>query len=518
MQLEIMDTTLRDGEQTTGVSFNPHEKVSIAKLLLKEVKVDRIEVASARVSKGEFAAVQKITKWAKENNCLHKIEVLGFIDGKQSIDWIHDAGAKTINLLCKGSLKHAREQLKKTPEEHVADIKNSIAYAKKLGFKINIYLEDWSNGMINSPDYVFFMLDSLKYLPIERVMLPDTLGILNHEQTFKFCQIMRKKYPDAHFDFHAHNDYDLATANVFSAIRAGFNGIHTTVNGLGERAGNVPLSSIIGIVKDHLEVETQLDESKLTKVSQIVESYSGIRIPENKPLIGENVFTQTCGVHADGDSKNNLYFNNLMPERFGRVRKYALGKTSGKANIKKNLDELGLVLDAESLQKLTAKIIELGDKKENVTTEDLPYIIADVFDNGQIEKSIKFKHYSLSIANGLKPVANINVKINGKSYEQSSVGDGQYDAFMKALWKIYDSLGKSHPTLDDYSVAIPPGGKTDALVETVITWKYNDRKMKTRGLDPDQTEAAIKATEKMLNIIEHQNKLKLEIRNYTQNG
>ncbi|OQX97316.1 MAG: 2-isopropylmalate synthase [Bacteroidetes bacterium 4572_117] len=497
-----MDTTLRDGEQTTGVSFNAREKLSIAKILLKDVKVDRIEVASARVSKGEFAAVQKITEWAKENNCINKIEVLGFIDGKNSIDWIYKAGAKVINLLSKGSLKHVREQLNKTPQEHVDDIKKSVDYAKKLGFNINIYLEDWSNGMKNSIDYVFFMIDSLKKLPIDRFMIPDTLGILNHEQTYEFCNLIRKKYPDLHFDFHAHNDYDLATANVFSAIKAGINGIHTTINGLGERAGNVPLSSVIGIVKDHLNVKTRLDESKLTKISNVVESFSGIRVSENKPLIGENVFTQTCGVHADGDTKNSLYFNNLMPERFGRVRKYALGKTSGKANIKKNLDELGLVLDAEALQTLTAKIIELGDRKENVTTEDLPYIIADVFDNGQIDKSIKFKHYSLSIANGLKPVANINIEINGKSYEKSSVGDGQYDAFMKALWQIYDELGKPHPVLEDYAVSIPPGGKTDALVETIITWRYNNNRLKTKGLDPDQTEAAIKATEKMLNIIE----------------
>ncbi|MCF6240469.1 MAG: 2-isopropylmalate synthase [Bacteroidales bacterium] len=513
MQLEIMDTTLRDGEQTTGVSFNPQEKVSIAKLLLKEVKVDRIEVASARVSKGEFEAVQKITEWAKRNNCLHRIEILGFIDGTHSIDWIYNAGARVVNLLSKGSLKHVSEQLRKSPEQHVADIKKAIAYAKSLDFKVNLYLEDWSNGMINSRDYVFFMIDALQTEPVERFMIPDTLGILNHEQTYEFCRIIREKYPNLHFDFHAHNDYDLATANVYAAIKAGINGVHTTVNGLGERAGNVPLSSVIGIVNDHLKIQTNLDESKLTKVSQVVESFSGLRIPANKPLIGENVFTQTCGVHADGDSKNSLYFNNLMPERFGRERKYALGKTSGKANIKKNLEELGLVLDDESLKRLTEKVIELGDKKENVTIDDLPYIIADILDNKHIKKSIIFKHYSLTIANGLKPSANISVEIDGISYEESSVGDGQYDAFMKALWKIYSTLDKKRPALVDYSVSIPPGGKTDALVETVITWEFNGKRIKTHGLASDQTEAAIKATEKVLNIIENQNSLEKELLN-----
>ncbi|MFN8255242.1 MAG: alpha-isopropylmalate synthase regulatory domain-containing protein [Bacteroidales bacterium] len=502
MKLEIMDTTLRDGEQTRGVSFNAHEKLSIAVLLLKEAKVDRIEVGSARVSQGEFEAVSKIASWAKENDCLNKIEILGFIDGNLSIDWIVSTGAKVINLLCKGSLNHVTNQLRKTPDEHLADIKKSIDYAQKCGLDANIYLEDWSNGMIHSRDYVFKLVDGLKNEKIHRIMLPDTLGILNHEQTYEFCKIMIEKYPEVHFDFHAHNDYDLATANVYSAIKAGIRGVHTTVNGLGERAGNVSLSSIIGILGDHLGIHSNIDETRLTKVSKLVETFSGIRIPENKPLIGENVFTQTCGVHADGDAKSNLYFNNLMPERFGRVRQYALGKTSGKANIKKNLEELGLELDQDSLLKVTAKIIELGDKKETVTTEDLPYIISDVLHNGTTEKSVIFKHYTLSLTNGLKPTANVSIEINGKTYENVASGDGQYDAFMHAIWQIYKSLDKPHPTLVDYLVTIPPGGKSDALVETTISWHYNEKQYKTKALDPDQTEAAIKATEKMLNLIE----------------
>ena len=384
-----MDTTLRDGEQTRGVSFNAKEKLSIAKLLINELKVDRIEVGSARVSEGEFEALQKITSWANDNNFINKVEALGFVDGSASINWLKDAGVRTINLLTKGSLNHVQGQLRKTPQEHVADIKETIQYANNQGFEVNVYLEDWSNGMIHSRDYVYLLVDELKEEKIKRIMLPDTLGILNHEQTFEFCKMMVDKYPGIHFDFHAHNDYDLSTANVYSAIKAGINGVHTTVNGLGERAGNVPLSSIIGIIKDHLNVEANVQESELTKVSKLVESFSGIRIPENKPLVGDNVFTQTCGVHADGDSKDNLYFNDLMPERFGRVRTYALGKTSGKANIKKNLEELGLELDSKSLKKLTEKIIELGDKKENVTTEDLPYIISDIFENGNKKKSNK---------------------------------------------------------------------------------------------------------------------------------
>jgi D-citramalate synthase len=503
MTVEIMDTTLRDGEQTQGVSYSPLEKLHIARLLLKDLGVDRIEVASARVSSGEFEAIRQITEWARENNFHMKVEVLGFVDGDVSLNWIKDAGGKVINLLCKGSLRHLEKQLRKTPERHVSDIKEIIRKAELSDMQVNIYLEDWSNGMISSEDYVLYMLDSLKDENVKRFMLPDTLGILNPEQTFAFCKKIVDRYPSLHFDFHAHNDYDLAVANVFSAVKAGVKGVHTTINGLGERAGNAPLSSVIGVLRDQLNAETGINEFEITKVSRIVETFSGIRIPVNKPVIGENVFTQTSGVHADGDCKDNLYYNNLLPERFGRKRKYALGKQSGKATIRKNLEEYGLSLNPESVEKITQRVIELGDKKENVTNADLPYIIADVLGSDTSDYKIFIKNYSLSLSFGLKPFASVQIEIDGNLYQETSSGDGQYDAFMKALRVIYDRLGKALPLLTDYQVSIPPGGKTDALVETVITWNLNDREFKTRGLDADQTESAIKATEKMLNIVEN---------------
>ncbi|PIF02237.1 MAG: 2-isopropylmalate synthase [Draconibacterium sp.] len=503
-----MDTTLRDGEQTSGVSFSDAEKLSVAKVLLEDVKIDRIEIASARVSDGEFRGAKKIMKWAADKGYLEKVEILGFIDDKVSLQWIADAGGKVINLLCKGSYKHVTQQLRKTPEEHVADIRKVIKNAAKMGISVNIYLEDWSNGMRNSPDYVHFMIKNLKDENIKRIMLPDTLGILNPDETYDFCREMTKTYPDVVFDFHAHNDYDLAIANVFHAIKAGIRCVHTTVNGLGERAGNAPLSSVIATIKDHLKMETRVVESNLNKVSKLVESFSGIRIPTNKPLIGEFVFTQCSGIHADGDNKNNLYFNELLPERFGRTREYALGKTSGKANIKKNLEELGIELDSYSLKKVTNRIIELSDQKETVTSDDLPYIVADVLESNFIEQNIKVVNYSVSHTMGLRPVATVSLKIKGKKYEEYSDGDGQYNAFVKAIKKIYHKLGKDFPKLIDYNVSIPPGGKTDALVETIITWR-TDHEFKTKGLDSDQNTAAMKATIRMLNIIENDYQPKL---------
>ncbi|MCH1433065.1 MAG: 2-isopropylmalate synthase [Flavobacteriaceae bacterium] len=499
--LEIMDTTLRDGEQTSGVSFTSLEKLTLAKLLLQELKVDRIEIASARVSDGEFNAVKEITSWALSQGLIEAIEVLTFVDNGVSIQWMKEAGAQVQNLLTKGSMNHLKHQLNQTPEQHFKNISISIKEAEKKGFKTNIYLEDWSNGMQNSEDYVFKYLDFLATQPIERILLPDTLGVLTPEKTAEYLNKIIKRYPNILFDFHGHNDYDLSVANAMEAVKAGVNGLHLTVNGMGERAGNAPLASVVAVINDFLpDTAININENALHQVSKLVATFTGFRIPANKPIVGENVFTQTAGIHADGDNKKNLYFNQLLPERFGRKRKYALGKTSGKANIQKNLQQLGLTLNNEELKKVTTRIIELGDKKERVTAEDLPFIISDVLGNNLPDK-VKIQSYVLTHSKGLSPTTSVSIEINGQLFEENSSGDGQYDAFWNALHKIYDKQKLKLPNLIDYAVRIPPGSNSDALCETTITWKSKNKEFTTRGLDSDQTVSAIKATEKMLNII-----------------
>jgi D-citramalate synthase len=500
--IEIMDTTLRDGEQTSGVSFSASEKLTIAQLLLTEVKVDRIEIASARVSEGEFQAVKKITEWAQANGFTNQIEVLTFVDGITSVEWMLQAGAKVMNLLTKGSLNHLTHQLKKTPEQHFADVADVIALANENGLQCNVYLEDWSNGMRNSKEYVLQHLDFLQDQPIKRVLLPDTLGVLIPSETHAYIAELVTRYPHIHFDFHGHNDYDLSIANVLEAVKAGAHGVHLTINGMGERAGNAPLASAVAVLNDYVkDVKTSVDEKSLYSVSKLVETFSGFRIPANKPVVGENVFTQTAGIHADGDKKNNLYFNDLMPERFGRQRIYALGKTSGKANIENNLQQLGIQLSEEDLKKVTQRIIELGDRKEMVTQADLPYILSDVLDSNSIEEKVKIENYVLTHSKNLRPSATLRIRINGEVFEEHAQGDGQYDAFMNALKKVYTFKKMELPLLLDYAVRIPPGGRTDAFCETIITWKFNGKEFKTRGLDSDQTVSAIQATQKMLNII-----------------
>ena len=346
------------------------------------------------------------------------------------------------------------------------------------------------------------MVQFLSEKTIDRILLPDTLGVLTPEFTKEFIKDMTSNFPKIHFDFHAHNDYDLSVANVIESIRNGCNGIHITVNGMGERAGNAPLASVVAVVNDFLNgFKIDINEKSLHKVSKLVSNFSGFRIPVNKPIVGDNVFTQTAGIHADGDNKKNLYFNDLLPERFGRKRKYALGKMSGKANIKKNLDELGLTLSETEIKKVTERIILLGDKKEKVTIEDLPYIISDVIDSSNYKYKTVIQSYELTHKKNSPPSAEIEIMINKKTFTEYGTGDGQFDAFMNALKKVYKKNNILLPKLVDYEVTIPPGSNSDALCETFITWNDKSIEFTTRGLDSDQTVSAIKATEKMLNII-----------------
>ncbi|MEE8320975.1 MAG: 2-isopropylmalate synthase, partial [Gammaproteobacteria bacterium] len=309
--VQIMDTTLRDGEQTQGISFSPEEKLNIAKTLLQSLRIDRIEIASARVSEGEKTAVTEINNWARDEGLIDRVEVLGFVDHTKSVDWITDTGGKVINLLTKGSEKHCREQLGKTLAEHAADILKTVSYARKQNLTVNVYLEDWSNGYYDDRDYVYGLTDTLKECGISHLMLPDTLGIMSPEEVYDSIHDMASRYHDLLIDFHPHNDYGLATANAIAAVRAGASAIHCTVNCLGERAGNASLAQVAVVLKDKMGIDLSINENHLVQISNMVANFSGNWISANAPIVGANVFTQTAGIHADGDIKAGLYESNL---------------------------------------------------------------------------------------------------------------------------------------------------------------------------------------------------------------
>lgn len=503
--IKIMDTTLRDGEQTYNVAFSASEKLQMARMLIEKANVDFIEVASARVSEGELESVRQISAWAQKTGgkkLLERIEILGFVDEKRSVEWLTSAGALTLNMLTKGSLNHLTRQLKKTPQQHFADVGRTVDYAVKQGKSVNIYLEDWSNGYLHSRDYMFEFLDFLSTTPVKRIMLPDTLGVLYPSQVFAAIKEITERYPKRHFDFHPHNDYGLGTVNVLEAIRAGAQGVHTTVNCLGERTGNASLAEVVAGIHDHLQLKTSINEKSLFALSRTVETFSGKRLAANAPIVGEDVFTQTAGIHADGDKKGGLYESRLMPARFGRNRRYALGKLAGKASVDQNLKELGISLSDDERTQVLKRIIELGDQKKQVTIDDLPFIMGEVLKKPE-EKIVEISQVTVTSGLHVTPMCSLVIEYNGKSAQVSGQGEGGYDAFMVALAQWAKTSKIKLPVLIDYEVRIPPGGKTSALVECKITWEtvHGERNLITRGVDPDQVVAAIRATERMLNII-----------------
>nr|CAX69029.1 2-isopropylmalate synthase [uncultured bacterium] len=492
-----MDTTLRDGEQTEGVSIMAEEKMAIARLLLEAVKVDRIEIANARVSQGEFATVKQICDWARKEDLIDRIEILGFVDHTASVDWAASTGCRVINLLTKGSRKHCETQLRKTLPEHLKDIRRTLDYGASKGVGFNVYLEDWSGGMLHSPDYVFEMLDAILNLSFKRIMLPDTLGILEPGQVRDFVGQVVARYPGVGFDFHGHNDYGMATVNSLEAVRAGCRAVHTTINGLGERAGNAALDEVVVAMNDFTPFRCRVDEKKLQEASRLTEVFTGKQIAWNKPITGENVFTQTAGIHADGDKKGELYSSRITPVRFKRDRTYALGKLMGRASLEFNLKKLNIELSDEQKKAVLNKIVELADNKKVITSEDLPFIISDVLGTPE-ERLFEVKDFAIVSNRGLRPLASVLVRYKEHEFQAVASGDGGYDAFMKALRSLEGQLGFKIPTLLDYAVRIPPGGKTDALVETTIAW---DGGMKTRAVNSDQLVAAIMATSHAINLV-----------------
>lgn len=496
-KIDIIDTTVRDGEQTKGVAFKCEEKLVIVRRLLTEVGVSRCEVSSAKVSPEEQKTLTTIMEWAESDHTADKIEVLSFTDYNKSVDWLEPTGCSRINLLTKGSERHCTMQLKKSLDEHLTDVEKTVKYAQDKGFAVNVYLEDWSNGIKDSPDYVWKMLDAYSSFGFRRILLPDTLGVLNPFNTTDYITETVRRYPHLEFEFHAHNDYGMAVANTIAAIRAGVKGVHITVNGLGERTGNADLSQVAAAINDHTAFTTGINEKKLKNISVLVETFSGKRIASNMPILGSDVFTQTAGIHADGDKKGNLYVSQLTPDRFDRNRAYALGKLSGKASLEMNLQKLKIDLNDNQKQKLLEKIVELGDMKKSVTIEDLPFLVSDML-GGQRFKSFRVTGCVVTTTMSMKPSANIQVEYKGEAYEETAQGSGGYDAFMNALRKLAPRMGIEIPKLTDFEITIPPGGSSNSLVEAVIVW---DNGLRTHAVSSDQVKAAIKATERVLNLV-----------------
>jgi (R)-citramalate synthase len=400
-----------------------------------------------------------------------------------------------MNLLAKGSEHHCRVQLKKSPQEHFKDITRTVRYAEQCGLSVNVYPEDWSQGMRNSQDYVMALTDCLSGLPVKRMMLADTLGVLAPEEAEAYVRLMTSRFTIP-FDFHGHNDYGLAVSNSLAALRAGAGRIHVTMNGLGERAGNTSLATLVVAARDLYGVTCNVNERALGMLSDLVAGISGVDPAANAPVVGRLSAIQGCGIHADGDKKGNLYQNKLDPARFGLTRSYDLGKTAGLASIEKNCLELGIEISQDQQRALLAKVKALGDQKVAVTQADIILLLNDILSaKGNV---LKLVDYEFVMRKGAAPAATLQLRRNEEQFEAHAEGDGQYDAFINALCRVYPEM----PDLVDYRIGISRRGTSEALAEATITWRSEGRLFSTRAVDPDQLIAAMNATMRMLNYVE----------------
>lgn len=495
-KIELMDSTLRDGEQTAGVSFNPKEKESIA-FALYDAGIRRIEMASAQASEQDMTAIKNTKKAFDDKGYQNPIECLSFIL-KPHIDWIKESGATTVNLLVKSSTAHVTQLKGKTPKDHIRDVIETTDYAKDNALNVNAYLEHFSYGMAHSKQYVYDLIDKLNSAKIQKIMLADTMGILNPKKTEIYITDLKKRHPKTHFDFHAHNDYGLATANTLIAISHGCNGAHVTVNGLGERAGNASLETVAVSLKDFCGIDT-IDENKLMALSKLTKTLSGIKIEASHPIIGKNSHIHKAGVHTHG-AKKGLYTNPLLEQnRFNKTITYDLGKLSGRTSIFSELEKMGIIKPNQDIvAELTEHIKTLSENKNIITRNDLLLLYlqkTNKDETGYMLKKISIKKTYTEKKSHAK--AEVTLKTNSKTIKEKAIGGGGFDAIAKATRKMTSSDLK----LKDYHVSIPPGDGTSSLVDTAIEWEYDKKTFKTRGIHTDQDIAATLAMLKAINQI-----------------
>lgn len=502
--IEVMDTTLRDGLQADSSAMTVQEKLAIATFLLTSLGVDRIEVASARTPQGELKWVETIVEWARLNGKLECVEILGFVDGRHSADWIAGAGGKVMNLLVKGSLGYCTS-IGKTAYEHICEFVETIEYAKSLGLRVNMYLEGWSEGVQYSWDYLKSVLSGIPRGKVDRVMLADTMGILHSAQVCGLVKKTVKLLKDARIDVHMHDDYGLATANTLAGVSCGLvGGVHVTVNSMGERAGNASLEQVVVGINDLTRHRTRVNESLLRKTCQIVSSFSARSIPANAPIVGSNTFVDGCGVHVHGRKKGG-YGTRLTPDRFGSIHTSAISSLSGKSGLNAVLEkELGITtLEEKQICELLEKVAELHASGQRLTSGHLLLLVSEVLNQPE-RIVISVKPGDIVSHSVLGKNAHVQVKLQycGGEVQFESYGDGGFDAFMNGLRRWASTAGIQIPELLDFSIRIPPEGKTDSLTEVDIRWARLDGKgeFHTIGTSSDQVMAAILSAVMAVNV------------------
>ena len=453
-KIYIFDTTLRDGEQTPGVALTVDEKIQIA-TKLNNLGVDKIEVGFPASSSGEVESAKKISALGLDSTLVGLSRSL-----KSDIDSVLDADLSYIHTFIGTSPLHRDYKLKKSKEEIVEDAVKSVEYAKDHGLTVEFSAEDATR---TESDFLLEVFHQVESAGVDFLDYPDTVGVLTPNITREYINFLKENLK-APLSVHFHNDFGLATANTLTAIEYGANQAHVTVNGLGERTGNCSLEELVMSLKSAYNVDLGLDTSRLYSLSNLVGRLTGVKMPVNKPIVGENAFAHESGIHVHGILNNANTYEPMSPEMVGHSRRIVLGKHTGANALKSKLKDYHIDLDENQFQKVFSEIKSLGDSGKVVTDDDLIAIAITELGSAK-ETPIVIKGLSISMGANVSPTATVKLEIDGVEKETADTGVGPIDAAINAISDLVeDSLDIE---LEEYNLEAITGG-TDALAEVFV--------------------------------------------------
>ena len=487
-RIRVFDTTLRDGEQTPGVSLTPENKLRIAKRL-DELGVDVIEAGFAAVSEGEMEAVKLIADAGlRAEICSASRGVRGDIDA------VAKSSADSIHLIIPVSDLHIEAKLRKTRGQVLEITRDMVRYAKDAGLIVELSAEDATRADFN---YLKKVFSTGIEAGADRIVACDTVGVLTPERSHKFYGDLRKSLNVPVLSVHCHDDFGMAVSNTIAGLGAGANQFHATINGLGERAGNASLEeivvSLITLYKQKLNIKTE----KLYSISQFVSRLTGVYVQPNKAIVGENAFTHESGIHTQGMLADTSTYEAIAPELVGGSRRLAPGKHSGSAGIQATLTDMGLAPSEEQLKEIFTRVKNVGDKGKTVTDADLLAIAESVLGLGKA-KPIQLLEVTVVSGNTVTPTSSVRLTLNGKEVSGAAMGVGPVDAAINAVKKAIQEVEPI--LLEQYNVKAITGG-TDAMVEVMVRMRKGERTATAMGVREDIVMASMDAVIGCMNVL-----------------
>ena len=472
-----------------GVSLPVNFKIQIAKQLDK-LGVDVIEAGFPAASKGEFEAVKEISNLGLDAKICALARMV-----KSDIDCAIKADVDMVHIFIPTSKIQVEHTIKKSREEIIDISVECVEYVKSHGVECMFSAMDATRTEM---DYLKKIYKAVEEAGVDIVNVPDTVGIAT---PFKFYEMIKelKEWLNVPIDVHCHNDFGLAVANTYAAVLAGADEVQVTVNGIGERAGNASLAEVVMILHALEGIKTNIRTEYLVETSRLVERLTGVKMPPNTPIVGENAFSHESGIHAHGVLKDPKTFEPgvITPEMVGHRRRIVIGKHAGRHQIKKILEDAGYVVDEESLSKIFEKVKELGDKGREVTDLDLFNIAEVILGEVKGERAVQVDEITVITGNKITPTAVINATVMGERKVTSAIGVGPVDASLKAVTEL---LGRKI-RITEFKMEAITGG-SDALANVYVTIEdENGDTFTARAAGPDIVMASIEAVINAVNYL-----------------